>query len=123
MNRRGFLKQLALAPAVGAGLMLESPLSLVLNSARAADGRTLVVIFQRGGCDGLNTVVPYADPAYQALRPTIAIPPPGGALSALDLDGFFGWRLCMACIPQVSWPSCRRFTTWMPRARISTASS
>ena len=38
----------------------------------------LVTIFQRGAVDGLNMVVPFGDPNYYALRPTIAIPKPDG---------------------------------------------
>jgi uncharacterized protein (DUF1501 family) len=42
--------------------------------------------------DGLNVVVPFGEPNYYRMRPTIAIPQPrqGGAEAALDLDGFFG---------------------------------
>jgi uncharacterized protein (DUF1501 family) len=41
------------------------------------DRDILVCIFQRGAADGLNAVVPYADPDYAGLhRPTIAVPPP-----------------------------------------------
>ena len=36
--------------------------------------KTLVVIFQRGACDGLNTVIPFADPGYYQLRSSLAIP-------------------------------------------------
>lgn len=52
----------------------------------------LIVIFQRGGMDGLNTVVPFGEgAAYYDKRPTIAIAEPDGSDSAaLDLDGFFG---------------------------------
>ena len=54
-------------------------------------GRTLVVIFLRGGADGLNLVVPFGDDAYAGLRRTIGIAPPGaGDGRALDLDGYFG---------------------------------
>ncbi len=54
-------------------------------------GKTLVVIFQRGACDGLNTVVPFGDDEYYNLRPTIGISrPSGNASSALNLDGFLG---------------------------------
>ena len=35
--------------------------------------RTLVVVELAGGNDGLNTVVPIADPAYRALRPTLGV--------------------------------------------------
>ena len=47
-----------------------------LAQARAAGwraDRTLVLIELAGGNDGLNTVVPYADPAYQRLRPGIGV--------------------------------------------------
>jgi uncharacterized protein (DUF1501 family) len=37
-------------------------------------GRTLVVIELEGGNDGLNTVVPFRDEAYGAVRPTLRIP-------------------------------------------------
>jgi uncharacterized protein (DUF1501 family) len=47
---------------------------------------TLVYVFLRGGLDALNTVVPAADPAYRAARPTLAVP----AGSLLPLDGTFG---------------------------------
>jgi uncharacterized protein (DUF1501 family) len=60
----------------------------------AARGATtkpaLVHVFLRGGLDGLTAVVPYGDGDLYTLRPTLAVPPPGGSGSALDLDGFFG---------------------------------
>jgi uncharacterized protein (DUF1501 family) len=53
--------------------------------------KTLVVVLQRGACDGLNAVVPFGERSYYAMRPTIAVPAPGGGReSALNLDGFFG---------------------------------
>ncbi|MCG6866498.1 MAG: DUF1501 domain-containing protein [Thiogranum sp.] len=55
-----------------------------------ADRDILVCIFQRGAADGLNTVVPYGDSDYYARRSTIAVPAPGMAGGAIDLDGFFG---------------------------------
>ena len=35
--------------------------------------RLLVLVELKGGNDGLNTLVPYRDPAYYALRPTLAV--------------------------------------------------
>jgi uncharacterized protein (DUF1501 family) len=54
--------------------------------------KQLVVLFQRGAADGLNTVVPFGEQNYYRLRPSIAIPEPrrGGADCAADRDGFFG---------------------------------
>jgi uncharacterized protein (DUF1501 family) len=60
-----------------------------IQSAAAAKER-LVVVFLRGAVDGLNVVIPYADQNYYAMRPSIAIPRPGQAKGALDLDARFG---------------------------------
>lgn len=93
MKRRTFLKSVLSSGMAMSGYLFESPLRLALNEARAANpSATLIVIFQRGGCDGLNTVVPFGDDAYYALRPTIGIARPDSSDPdrALDLDGFFG---------------------------------
>ena len=52
------------------------------------------MIFQRGAADGLNIVVPHAEPAYYSMRPTIHIP----KKSVLDLDGFFGLHPAMSSL-------------------------
>lgn len=90
MKRREFLRFLASAGAGAAAFAVTNPLRPRLAFAQTGGGRVLVVIFQRGGCDGLNTVVPYGDPDYYALRPTIAVPPPDAAdpTAALALSGF-----------------------------------
>ena len=90
-SRRIFLKSSALAGIVFGA----APRSLMRSVYAAGAGtkrKTMVVIFQRGACDGLNTVIPYADPGYAKARPTIGLPAPGGgrAGSPLDLDGHFG---------------------------------
>jgi uncharacterized protein (DUF1501 family) len=62
-------------------------------------GKCLVVIFLRGGADGLNMVVPYGDPHYARLRPAIGVAPPGaGDGRAVDLDGYFGLHPRMAAL-------------------------
>lgn len=58
-------------------------------------GDTLIVIFLRGAADTLNIVVPHAEDAYYALRPSLGIPRPddnkaNAESRVLDLDGFFG---------------------------------
>lgn len=67
------------------------------GAEQSARGKILVVIFQRGGMDGLNAVVPFKDPAYYSLRPTIAIAAPAaGEERAIDLDGFYALHPALA---------------------------
>lgn len=67
MRRRDFLGALGLVP-------LASSLPNLAFAAGPADYRNLLVLIElKGGNDGLNTVVPYADPAYDRLRPRIGI--------------------------------------------------
>ncbi len=54
--------------------------------AVAAESPVLVVVYLRGGADGLQLVIPHADPDYYRKRPSIQVPPG----EELDLDGFFG---------------------------------
>lgn len=59
--------------------------------------KVLVAIFQRGGMDGLNVVVPFGEKNYSKLRPNIGISAPNrGENSAIDLDGFFGLHPALA---------------------------
>lgn len=91
--RRVFLRDGCLA-AVGLS-MVPGFLQRAAAAAPQKGGKnkTLVVVFQRGGADGLNIVVPFGERAYYAHRPTIAVPKPGGdERAALDLDGFFGFH-------------------------------
>jgi uncharacterized protein (DUF1501 family) len=92
ITRRIFLRNGALA-VVGT-TALPSFLTRAAFGATDPGLRTkrLVVIFQRGAADGLNIVVPYGEPSYYAMRPSINIP----KKSVLDLDGFFGLHPAMA---------------------------
>ncbi|MBS3955688.1 MAG: DUF1501 domain-containing protein [Methylomicrobium sp.] len=97
MKRRHFLRNLAAMPVLGRSLLSGGALLSSFKNAYATSGKTLVVIFQRGGCDGLNVVVPHGEDEYYRLRPDIAIARPGkGAGAALDLDGFMGLHPAMA---------------------------
>jgi uncharacterized protein (DUF1501 family) len=73
LDRRGFLG--------AAALLASSPVLF----AQAATERRFVFIIQRGAADGLNTVIPYAEPAYARQRGALAVDP----ASALKLDGTF----------------------------------
>jgi uncharacterized protein (DUF1501 family) len=98
--RRSFLK------SAGLGfLALGLPPPFLVRAAgaeQAGRGKVLVVIFQRGGMDGLNVVVPFKDRAYYSLRPNIAIAEPGsGAERAIDLDGFYSLHPALAPLKSI----------------------
>jgi len=70
---------------VSAGMVMPAIFSRGVASARAqaldgsrmaqtASDRTLIVVQMAGGNDGLNTVVPFTDPLYLKMRPTLGIP-------------------------------------------------
>jgi uncharacterized protein (DUF1501 family) len=95
-SRRYFLK------SGGVALVGMSAMPAFLQRAAAStpmpNKKQLIVLFQRGAADGLNIVVPFGEPNYYHMRPTIAIPQPGrgGAEAAIDLDGFFGLHPSLA---------------------------
>ncbi len=75
-TRREFLHRSTL---LGFGSTVPAFLGRTAFAAPAADkpgakDTVLVVVQLTGGNDGLNTVIPYKDPEYYKLRPTIAIP-------------------------------------------------
>jgi uncharacterized protein (DUF1501 family) len=92
-TRRIFLRNGALAMVGSSMVPAFLSRALFAESAKSnAQGKRLVVIFQRGAADGLDIVVPYAEKNYYAMRPTIAIP----RNQVLDLDGFFGLHPSLA---------------------------
>jgi uncharacterized protein (DUF1501 family) len=95
VTRRGFLRGGALALVGTSVIPAFLTRSVYAEVARAAAGKKkLVVVFQRGACDGLNVVVPYKEPNYYAMRPTIGI----AQKDLMDLDGFFGLHPAMASV-------------------------
>jgi uncharacterized protein (DUF1501 family) len=93
VSRRGFMKNGALA-LVGTSVIpafLTRSVYAEMQTA-AKNQKKLVVIFQRGACDGLNVVIPHGEKAYYAMRPTIAVQ----QKELIDLNGFFGLHPEMA---------------------------
>lgn len=96
-TRRGLFKGGALV-AFG----LTAPTFLTITAQHTAEASTssptganiLIVLQLGGGNDGLNTVIPYADPAYRAARPTLAIPEP----EVLPLSEYVGLHPSMAAL-------------------------
>jgi uncharacterized protein (DUF1501 family) len=92
ITRRVFLRNSALAvvgTAAVPSFLTRAALGAVESGSRP---KRLVVIFQRGAADGLNIVVPHAERAYYAMRPSINVP----RGQVLDLDGFFGLHPAMS---------------------------
>src|SRR5580700_9984418 len=92
ITRRVFLRNSALA-VVGTAAVPSFLARAAWGTAQPGTrNKRLVVIFQRGAADGLNIVVPFAEPQYYAMRPSINIP----RNAVLDLDGFFGLHPSLA---------------------------
>lgn len=91
MHRRDFLK---LAAASVSFSLLPAPLLAAVNTGAGGYGRLLILVELKGGNDGLNTVIPYGDPAYYALRPKIAIPRD----SVIPLSGSVGLHPAMEAL-------------------------
>ncbi|WP_315974547.1 DUF1501 domain-containing protein [Micromonospora sp. MA102] len=86
------------ALAAGAGGMgLAQLLRTAGRDGAAAPSRKLVLVTLYGGNDGLNTVVPYADPAYHDARPELAYDPE----KVLHLDDALGLNPVMRGMKQL----------------------
>ncbi|HVU63623.1 MAG TPA: DUF1501 domain-containing protein [Phycisphaerales bacterium] len=100
LTRRYFLKSTgAVVTYLGVAPLLPS-VARAMTPRPVAKNKTLVVLFLRGGADGLNLVTPYGDPHYANLRRGIGTPAPdaGNPNSLIDLDGFFGLNPRMAAL-------------------------
>lgn len=82
MKRRDFLSAMAATALVSAapGLLAAEP----------APAKRLIVVFLRGGLDGLSALAPVDDRWYYQARPTIALPPPGQEGGTIPLSPGFG---------------------------------
>ena len=65
---------------------------ILASGPAAGNDRVLVVINMQGGNDGLNTVVPFASPAYYRYRPGIGIAPN----DVLRIDNAVGFNPALA---------------------------
>lgn len=97
LSRRTVLK----GGVLGAVTWLAAPQTALANLTirhAKSDRDVLVVIFLRGGADGLNVVVPYADDNYHRLRPTLGLKPPNSGDAGqrvLKLTDYFGFHPAM----------------------------
>lgn len=102
ISRRTLLATAALSALAWTGTK-KSALAQVAFSPGSHERDVFVVVFLRGGMDGVNVVVPYAEDSYHSLRPTLGLSPPKDDTKpvidrTLDLDGFFGINPALAPI-------------------------
>lgn len=88
VSRRNLISG-ALLSSIWWAIKPASAISNLAISPNRENDNALIVLFLRGGADGLNIVVPYREDAYHRERPTLKIAKP------LDLDGFFGFHPAM----------------------------
>ena len=127
ITRRYFVKSSGVA-MVGLSAMPAFLTRAVLASPHPAgtSRKILVVLFQRGAMDGLNAVIPYGEPDYYRLRPSIAVRSREVATSRppLTLTDFSGCirasRRSSRFSSSASWPSSMPLARRIPRARTST---
>lgn len=101
MKRRNFISALAGGVMLGASAKGRAPVRI---NRRKGSLKKLVVLFQRGGCDGLNEIIP-VDSAeyalYQNLRPNVHIPV--GNITNIPGNSFFGMHPGLApLVPIIS---------------------
>lgn len=92
VSRRAVLRSAVSAGVSAFGLATALSQISVREDKAATKPNVLVVLFLRGGADGLNIVAPYGEDAYHRLRPTLAL----SKGDLLDLDGFFGLHPSLA---------------------------
>jgi len=92
ITRRLFLRNGSLAVIGTAAIPAFLTRAACAVESLTSKNKRLVVIFQRGAADGLNIVVPHAERAYYAMRPSINIP----RNAVIELDGFFGLHPSLA---------------------------
>lgn len=118
LSRRGFMGLVGTGAAVLGYSSLGSRMAFA-TPENPSTGDVLVVVFMRGGWDGLNVVAPYQYPTYKTLRPTIRIKEPseftdptgkaglplvaGGNVAPFDLSGTFAFNPSMTHLHAGAW--------------------
>ena len=96
------LASLALRPAAF-GQTQPQNIKLASDTGGGLERDALIVVFLRGGADGLSLVPPYAEDQYYTARPSLSVPrpAPGQTGTALDLNGFFGLHPALSALMPV----------------------
>lgn len=85
LSRRSFLRASGMTLAgISLGTMLPDALVSTVM-AGPGNGKRVLFIYLAGGCDGINTIVPYGDADYSSInRPSLYL----GPANRIDLNGF-----------------------------------
>ncbi len=118
LSRRSFMGLVGTGAAVLGVSSLGSRMAFA-TPENPSTGDVMVVIFMRGGWDGLDVVAPYQMPTYKALRPTIRIKEAseftdptgkaglpltdGGNVAPFALSGTFAMNPSMTHLHQGAW--------------------
>jgi uncharacterized protein (DUF1501 family) len=118
LSRRSFMGVVGAGAAAIGWSTLGSSMAFATPEAPST-GDVLVVVFMRGGMDGLNVVAPYLMPTYRTLRPTIRIKDPsefadptgvaglpldaGGNVAPFALSGTFAMHPGMEPLHRGAW--------------------
>ncbi len=97
MKRRAFIQRSALLGTAAAAGVLPRFSFAAPGVDDDSQPATLVVVYLRGGADPINAIVPFGDPLYRDVRPTIAVPLPGADPSSgvIPLNNYFGFHPAM----------------------------
>jgi uncharacterized protein (DUF1501 family) len=99
LSRRQFISTSAKLSAAAAIIPAWLP-QVTFSNHYSSTRDVMVSIFMRGGTDGLALVIPYTDPLYYSLRPTISTPAPDSTsqLRSIALDNFFAFPPAMQAL-------------------------
>ena len=120
ITRRDFVKKGVALVTLGTAYATLPPVFKGAFAVRASEAdaaapetspKTLVIVQLAGGNDGLNTLVPYRDPAYAKLRPSLMVP----AGQVVPLNDDFGCIEARRTEDAVGQQAARR----RPRRRLS----
>ena len=138
LSRRQFMVGCSAAIAAMAGSRISQMAIAAPSGPDANTYESVIVVFLRGGMDGINAVLPIGGVDrgnYETWRPTLKVPVSGGlngnainlgtanTLNGTRFDYIPVWRLSKSCMTLARSPSCMQLAWSMTPAATSTPCS